>query len=484
MEVPLVFPKPTVLLLVAASLLGGCATVERAREAQDPAMAVPGERTPSAAELGLTPGSVVGESAVVEAALLARPSVVRARRRRDVAEAQLGSARAALYPKLSLGATYTGTGSRRVGEGGGATAPVTGSGSLSAQLSWLVYDFGKTPARIRAAALRLVAAEADVRAAEVSAAYDARAAYIALERETALLDVARTTVRQLEERREQVRALVEVGSRIPYDLTKAELDLGTARLAEVKQRGARASAETALAAAIGLAERTDLRAEPLPATASAEAVSPFDAAWERARGGEPTIAAAQARVAAASSVLDAQVAALYPSLSVGASASLGTTQLEGGAGDGVSVISSSVVGSAAPFTWSWSAGPSVSWTLFDGFQMTAAIEEAAAELRSARTDTAQAEQKVWQALRDAYIEFDTARERLEVAGLNLVQAQEQLELAQARFAAGSATSLEVTDGEQALATARGERVRAQSDAALARAVIHRSTGSIGEGVQP
>src|SRR5438874_4881896 len=76
----------------ALACVAGCASVRDARLAEDPGSAVPGERTPTAKELGLPTAGPLKLADALGAALRAHPSVVQARRSEEEAEARVGSA--------------------------------------------------------------------------------------------------------------------------------------------------------------------------------------------------------------------------------------------------------------------------------------------------------------------------------------------------------------------------------------------------------
>jgi outer membrane protein TolC len=435
--------------LALLALLGGCATVRNARSVQDPASRVPGERTPTAAELGLPVKGPVSLDEVVRAAVGAHPAVVQARRAAEAAETRVRQAEGAALPQASASAA-AGYQAQQGSPPGSPDRFV----SFGFDVSWTILDFGLTSALARQAGEQWIAAQLDERFAEVQAAFNARNAYFELAKQVQLHDVALEAVRQFEVHLDQVRELERVGYRAPYDVTKAEVDLGTAKLAEVQTRDAVLAAEAALASAVGLAEVVEW-------TADADAVPPpvpegFDEAWSVAQGGQPALAAAAARERAVSSLVDARIAALYPELSLG----LGVTWS----------------GTPTPVPWSLKLGPAVRWTPFDGFQNLASIDEAVATLRGARAALAQVAQQAWLDVRSAWLLREDARQRLALTALTVRSAEENQKLAQGRFEVGIGTSVDLTDAEQSLISARAAQIEAATDAAIAASRLARTLG--------
>lgn len=434
--------------------LAGCGTISNARDAQDDAKAVPGERTPTASEIGLPSSGTITVAQVVDAALAVHPSVLQARHQAEAAEARVGQQEAAFWPTVSTGPLATYRYQTSNSTTGHQTHNARGSQSFGFNVSMLIFDFGKTPALCRQAAQQSLAAQRDLRATEVAIAFNARSAYFNLVKQRELLVVAQETVRQFETRLVFVEGFVKVGTRVPYDLTKAQVDLGNARLSEIKTRNALRVAEANLANAVGLAEVaswTPAEAPPLtPFTLL------FDELWEEARKNQPALGAASAREQAAKDLVDAQIAALYPSITASAGFSAS--------------------GFDFPLTWNWNVGPNLNWILFNGFDNYYSIDEAAASLRTARASKAEIEQQVWLEVRTAYVSLEGAKERMDLTALTVRQAEQNLNLIQGRYDVGRATAVELTDAQVALATARADQVQARADYDTAIALLWKSLG--------
>src|SRR5262247_2262960 len=92
------------LLLLPTVACVACATVSHARHVQDPKNEIPGERTPTAAELHLPAGGALELEDALRIATDVHPTVVRARRAEEQAKARVGEAEGAYYPQLSASA--------------------------------------------------------------------------------------------------------------------------------------------------------------------------------------------------------------------------------------------------------------------------------------------------------------------------------------------------------------------------------------------
>jgi outer membrane protein len=451
---PWVLSFPGILLLAALCVVmgTGCATIRRAREAQDGKKAPPGERTVRAGDIGLGSNTVLAVGDAVRVGLQYRPAVVQARQSLAAAVAQERAAMSAYWPAVDASAGYTRRTANSAGTASSSRSSDSYSGSLGLDL--LVYDFGRTPAEVRQAVEQRLAAEASLRAARNDVVYEVRAAFFELCRAQELLQVAEESVRQFQTHLEQVRVFAEVGIRIRYDVTKAEVDLGNARLSRIDAANARMTARAALNQSLGLAEDPGFQVmagEPEPYAGTPEGLMAV------ARERHPELQVLQARERAASAAVDAAIASLYPSLRVG--------------GDyGAS-------GSQFPLTWNWSMMARSALSLFTGWRQTAQVDAAVAALRAARSRVAEREQQIYLEIRRGLSSLDTAIERQGLAELIVREAQESLALVSERYRQGKASAIEVTDAQVALTGARSDRVKARFGRQTAVAQIQHAIGS-------
>ncbi|MBI1851508.1 MAG: TolC family protein, partial [Planctomycetes bacterium] len=76
----------------------------------------------------------------------------------------------------------------------------------------------------------------------------------------------------------------------------------------------------------------------------------------------------------------------------------------------------------------------------------------------------------------AYAALEDARERLDITTLTVKQAEENLTLAQGRYAIGRASSVDLTDAQVSLATARSDRIQAEFDLEISIAALRKAIG--------
>ena len=437
--------------VMLALLAGGCASVRRARDAQAPGHIPPGERTATAAELHLNAATVLTLDRALQLALANHPSIMQARLDVLAADARWREARAAYWPALDAGGGY------RKATSNTESAPhadrFADGYDASLSLDVLLYDFGKTPALVRQALGREMAAVEALRAARSDLTLAVRAAYLDVCRAQELLKVKEEAERQFGLRLEQVRAFVEFGRRTRYDVTKAEVDLGNARLELIDARNTLATARATLNRRLGLAEDPGYTVTASDLAPPGTDLAPLMAT---ARQQHPGIRALQLAENVASAAVDEAIADLYPSL-----------HLQGQYG---------LSGRALPLVGNLSAALRSSVGIFSGWSKVARIDEAAANLRSARAAVADREQQVYLDLSLALNQLVTARQRLDLTDLVLRQARETTELVAEQYRLGKASAVELTDAQVTLFNAQADQVKARFDCQNAIAQIRHATG--------
>ena len=443
--------RATSMLALLGSLGAGCATVRQARLAQDATRAPAGERTVRAGEIGLTSNTVVSLDDAVQIALSNHPAVTQARQSLTAALAQVEQARAAYWPSIGANAGY-GRGTANVaGTPGGYH--MTGAYNASLGLDLLLYDFGKTPALVREACLSALAADENLRTARNDTAFAVRSAFFDLLRAQELVQVSEEAVRQYQEHLNQVKAFAEVGRRIRYDVTKAEVDLGNAQLSLIIARNGLTTARAALNRSLGLAEEPGFQ---LRESLLSEIPGDLASLMVTARGHHPGLRALRDQELIASAAVDAAIADLYPSLGLNGSYALSGAHL--------------------PFIWNLSGALQSAVNVFDGGRKQAKIDEASAQLRSARAQVADREQQIYLELTQALAQLAGARQRADLTALIVRQAQESLSLATERYRLGQASSVELTDAQVAVTQARADQVKARFDYQTALAQIRHAIG--------
>lgn len=454
--VDLKFRNPAFSATLAALVLAatGCSTVQRAREAQrdDAERTLAWAETPFAGREDALSMRELAEWARTNA-----PAVVQARQ--DVVQAQIAlrSVKASFIPVVDGSVAYS-YASQNVNP---HDTSWDGEGNWGGNLSvnWLVWDFGRTGAAARRAAAALAAADMTEREAENVAVHDVRSAVYGVNRARELLRVATAATASYKEHLDQTQDRFDVGAAMNYDVTKARVDWYDARLSEISASNALESARATLALALGLAENPHFEVER--ATDWSPALpSSAEELMDLARTNAPSLAALKARADAAKDYVDWTICDLYPKLSFS--------------------LTFDAKGDSSPLLWNYAAVPAASQSLFSAGAKSRQIETAVAQLRSARSALAAAEQKTWNAILSAKLEEDRAAESLSVAEAALEAAKENFEVVSSRYDVGKASSLERTDAQVAVTSAEANVISARYDWLGAQILLARLVGDYRE----
>lgn len=132
----------------------------------------------------------------------------------------------------------------------------------------------------------------------------------------------------------------------------------------------------------------------------------------------------------------------------------------------------------------WTIGLQSSWAVFDGRATKGRVAQARSRLEQARLSTQEQTLFVEVEVRRALSSLQEGAELADAAQKVVQQAEEALRLADARYAAGSATQLDVLETRVALTEARNNQLEANYRYNVALASLRRSLGEAEASVAP
>jgi NodT family efflux transporter outer membrane factor (OMF) lipoprotein len=397
--------------------------------------------------------------ALVDRALAGSPSLAVAISRMHEAQAQLSVNRAATYPQLNLDGQDQRT---HFSKNYIIPPPYGGTmrwyGQVQANLSWSLDFFGKQAAQVDEARATAHAAELDATAARLALSGAVTQAYIALDRAYRLADVAEETVKQRQDVLDLTRGRVNAG----LD-SKASDDQALALLALAKEDLIRAQAERdlavhAIAALIGRGADAYNIARPKldDAALSLPAMLPADLLARRA-----DIAAAEARVDAATSGRAVARKAFYPDIN-----------LIGAAGFAAIGLSPLFSASSAQY----GIGPAIHLPIFDAGELHAKYAGATAALDEAVASYNQSVIAAVKQTSDALTQLSSVQAQTEQQQTALNAAQSSFDLAAKRYRSGLSPQLNVLSAEDTLLQARRQDATLSADLLSARVALLMAVG--------
>jgi outer membrane protein len=148
----------------------------------------------------------------------------------------------------------------------------------------------------------------------------------------------------------------------------------------------------------------------------------------------------------------------------------------------VSVVGAYIHNEGSQFVQTNSAyiGAQATWDVWDWGTTTSGIGEAKARARQAALGRTRISDQIRLEVRRAYLELTAASEAMVVAHASVASAEENFRLVKKRYDASAATSFDVIDAEALLTQSRGQMQTALYDQLVARAALRRAMGTPAE----
>ncbi len=330
------------------------------------------------------------------------------------------------------------------------------------QLSQLITDFGRTPNLVASAKLQEKARLADAEATRQDIVLATDQVFYAVIEAQETVKVATQTVATRQSLTDRVSALTASKLKSDLDLSFAQVNLSQAKLLELNAQNSLDAAKAAFSAVLGYEQQVDFQLvddtdslPPLPSDA--------ETLIAQAIQNRPDLQSLKFNEQAAQKFSKAQHEQLLPTINA------------------LGVVGKTPVGSSQYFTTNWygAVGGNVSVPIFNGFRFTAQASEASLQAQAASEQTRALREQVARDVRTAWLNANTALQRVTVSGELLRQANSALDLAKTRYDLGLSSIVELSQAELQ-----------QTEAAIGNANAHAqysftiSTLNFQTGVQP
>jgi outer membrane protein len=307
---------------------------------------------------------------------------------------------------------------------------------------------------IRAAKHGLAMGQEQVRRAELAIALEAVRSYNAYLLQIEKRRVAEDTLAQKERHLELARNRRAAGVATELEVLRAAVDVENQR---AQLAGARAAAVVARAALNAVMMRpVDESFEPADSLAFVPFDTPLDQIVSEALANRPDVRALR------------QTERAYEQL-VGVARADGLPRLDFDAAWGYQVRELGNFG-RGDYT-RWNASIALTVPVFDGLRTAGRVAQARGEVRKVTQDRLALETQIRLDAQAAFERLSTARTVLTAAEANVVQARKALEMTQANYSHGAATTLDVVDAQAALTLAESIRLEALHEHADTRATL-------------
>ena len=372
------------------------------------------------------------------------------------ARAQYRIGRADLFPEVGTGADYTR--SHRASSASGAGG-ASGS-AFSADIGVNAFEidlFGRVRSLTRAALDRYFATEAGARATRLTLVGDIADAWFAHAADASLLRIAQDTAVNAERSVRLTRLRLQGGIAPRTDLRQAEQVLATAQASIAEQRTALAQDVNALQLLVGAPIDLALLPSAIEPVASSVAAMPagLDSGILLRR---PDVVEAEYTLRAANADIGAARAALFPRIS-----------LTGAIGLASSALSSLFSGNA----FTYSAGPSVSYPIFQAGAGRAGVALSEAQRDAALANYERAIQTAFRETADALARQGTLGDQLAAATRNRDAALDTFRLVELRYRGGIEPFLSSLDAQRSLFAAERTLISTRLIDARNRVALYR-----------
>jgi outer membrane protein len=324
--------------------------------------------------------------------------------------------------------------------------------------SQMLTDFGRTSDLTASATLRVDSQQQDVTDRRATVLLGVDRAYFDALRAEAILHVAEQTVAARQLVVDQVTALASSGLKSALDLSFAKVNLSEAQLLLLQAQNGVQASDATLSAALGAPQTAayELADEPLPEAPPAES-APLIAQALRDR---PDVARERLTQQSEAKFAEAEHALSFPTISlIGVAGMTPLHQL--GLTDRYSAL-----------------GVNVMVPLANGSLYSARRSEAAFRASAQQQVLQDLENRVARDVQIAWLDAQTAFQRLELTNQLLAQASDALDLAQQRYNLGLSSIVELTQAQLNQTSAQIEQAAARYEYQARNAALRFQIGSL------
>ena len=454
----------------------------------------PPEKLISQAPQLINSGDTLTLESCINIAFKNNPNISHANNLARVYQSRIGEAKAEYFPQLNLSTGYN----RHNPIISASNSKGNNQYSGNVNLNQLIYDFGKTSARVKIQKLNLDSTNYDVDDVEVNTAYNVKMAYYQALSAKISKDIYTRTIKQNEQHLKQAKAFFEVGTKSKIDIINAQVSLSNSKLNYMTADNGYNTAIANLNNAMGMPNAPEYtiadtltfkRPESISAnkeefvankagkgSSSSDTVLKtgvekndilesltlkkydlsLDEAIIKAFANRPDLKAVVTDESAAKESVNLAKKDYLPTLSGSANYEIG--------------------GQKFPLDENLSVGANINISVFNGFLTKNQVNEAKASLDVAASNIEILKQNIYLQVKEAYINLTQAEKKIPVAELIVKQARENYELANGRYNAGVGNSTEVQDAETNYDNAQLSYVLAFYDYNTARINLEKAMG--------
>ncbi len=403
---------------------------------------------------GNTVEQVVNVDDCIKIALANHPSIVSSKSSADIYKSRIAQAWANYFPQVGVGVEYT-----RNDMMVSAFTPNTQKYNMfylpTANASLLLFDFGKTKTQVDIAKKTYEASENDVQKSINDVIFNVKKTYYNLLYSIQQEQVYNDSVNDYQIHLEQAKAFYKLGTKAKIDVLTAEYNLGKAKLDLIKAKNSVKLAYASVNNAIGVPEFSNYAIEENLKTRNynLELNNMLKTAFEM----RPEYLAAKKKAEGSLLLVKASKRAFLPDIKA-----FGSIQY-GGIDPGKDV--------------GYQFGANLSYSNFNALLLKKQVDESKAVAKRDTADLENSRQSIYLEVKQAFIDFENARDSIPVSELAMIQAKEQYDLASGRYKVGLGDAVELKDAENTYRQSQLEYYSNLMNYNIAAANLERVTGA-------
>jgi outer membrane protein len=417
---------------------------------------------PTGSQPGATPAPAAQTLTLKQAEQIAirnHPQVQAAMSLATAAREQTVQARSAYYPTAQ--GSLTGVDAEhdsRIAAGGLNNPIIYDRYANGFEVRELVTDFGRTHELVKSSNLHARAQEEGVVTSRADVLVNVDRAYFDVLRNQTLLRVAQQTVQERTLVADLVGAEAKNKLKSGLDLSFAQVDLSQAQLLLIQAQNNLQASYAQLSDALGYADQQtfDLAEEPLPAQPPAD----LSQLIQQALRDRPELISQRLDVGSANSYATAERDLWFPTISVAGATGLTPFRQD----------------QLAPRYAA--AGFNVNIPIFNGHLFGALRGEANAQARAQQEYLRELQDTIVRDVRTAWLNANSAYQRLSVTKQLLAQARESLDLAQVRYKLGLSSIVELSQAQLNETSAEIAQASAKYDYQIQMSVLNYQVGAL------
>lgn len=369
------------------------------------------------------------------------------------AKARYVQAKSSYFPTISIQNTPISLNGTVLGGGQSSTGSTTGT---SLTVTQNIYDGGQREASVKEAQAAVKQSEAGLLRDQQTLTFNVIKAYYEALRAKHLAEVSEASVKYLQGQQELIHTRVEVGDAAPVDSLPVEAQLANAKVDQLSAKNTIRTKIIDLQNSIGLAPQPDFSIQEIGDTAKDE-LQTLDKYQEFAMVNRPDIAGTDAQVIAAKAAVKSAKINTMPHLAV-------TGQYDT---------------RVDKVLQNWNINGGIVYDLFDGQKNHAVYKASQASLKSSQIQAAQLSKDIAAQVQQAYLNLESANERLDATTLSLEASQKNYQAQEARYKEGLAVTLDLLNAQLSVTTAQSNTVQARYDYLIAKAQLDYAIGKQG-----